>query len=160
MQNSGFKKTFVLLSIPKKSAAITLFFLSLLLRCSINYSLLSEPQAQKTLLFQKSFSRHKTQTLHSLSSLLALFEQLLSIFLSLKLEPKTFPASMALFSVVGMTFSGAPSARQTRKATSTTCALLSFGPTYLGTGFENPPPLPIVTGVFIFLKLWVSLLWG
>ena len=59
---------------------------------------------------------------------------------------------MALFGIVGMTFSGAPSARQAREDTSTTGVLLSFGPTYPGTGFENPPPLPIVSGVFTFLK--------
>ena len=59
---------------------------------------------------------------------------------------------MALFGIVGMMFSGAPSARQAWEATSTTGALLSFGLTYPGTGFENPPPLPIVSGIFTFLK--------
>ena len=59
---------------------------------------------------------------------------------------------MALFGVVGMVFSGAPSVRQARPNSSTTGAQLSFGPTLPGTGFENPPPLPIISGVFKFLK--------
>jgi len=60
---------------------------------------------------------------------------------------------MALFSTVGLTFSGAPTARQASLTCSTTGAHLAFGPAYPGTGFENPPPRPIVSGAFKFLKL-------
>ena len=60
---------------------------------------------------------------------------------------------MALFGIVGLTFSGAPSVRQASLTCSTTGAHLAFGPAYPGTGFENPPPRPILSGTFKFLKL-------
>ena len=55
---------------------------------------------------------------------------------------------MAFFVVSGMAFS----ARQLVQASSTSGGRPAFGPTLPGTGFENPPPLPIISGVFNFLK--------
>ena len=60
---------------------------------------------------------------------------------------------MALFGIVGLVFNGAPSVPQARLTCSTTGAHLAFGPACPGTGFENPPPRPILSDAFKFLKL-------
>ena len=59
---------------------------------------------------------------------------------------------MAFFGFSGMTSFSNLSARRQQQASSTSNGHLTFGPALPGTGFENPPPLPIITGIFQFLK--------
>ena len=55
---------------------------------------------------------------------------------------------MALLVVSGM----ASPSRQLVQASSTSDGRPAFGPAIPGTGFKNPPPLPIISGIFEFLK--------
>ena len=59
---------------------------------------------------------------------------------------------MASFGFSGMAFSGNTSTIRARQESSFFDSRLTFGPALPGTGFENPPPLPIISGLFKFLK--------
>ena len=149
-QNPVFKEIFVL---PFKSQGFGRhkFQAPHALHCSINYSRHSEPQTQKTSTLR---STSKISVVIKLErSILSLHSLRCSNKPSFSLtnsDPETLKETMALFSTVGLTFSGAPTARQASLTCSTTGAHLAFGPACPGTGFENPPPRPILSGCLLY----------